>query len=83
MDGAAIGAKLRGTDHRSVGRSEEVVDDVLADPQLFTALIEAMTAQDPVVRLRAADAAEKVTRRRSALLAPHKDRLLREIAAVP
>jgi HEAT repeat protein len=75
-------AKLRGTDRRSIGRSEEVVSDVLQDPSLFGVLIEATLGDDPVVRLRAADAAEKITRHRPGLLMAHKRRLLREVAAV-
>ena len=75
--------KLRGADRRSIGRSEEVVCDVLAEPELFSALIEAMAASDPVVRMRAADAAEKITCRRPDLLVACKQRLLDDIAAAP
>ncbi|HZD70592.1 MAG TPA: ACT domain-containing protein, partial [Actinomycetes bacterium] len=82
MDADALVDKLRGADRRSTGRSEEVVSDVLAEPALFGALVDAMTAPDAVVRMRAADAAEKVTRRRPDVLAPHKARLLDEMAAV-
>jgi hypothetical protein len=56
---------------------------VLADPTRFAELIDAMIADDPVLRLRAADAAEKVTRRRPELLAAHKPRLLDDVARVP
>lgn len=56
--------------------------EVLAEPELFDALIEAMTSEDAVVRLRAADAAEKVTRRRPELLAPHKQQLVGEVASI-
>jgi len=52
-------------------------------PELFSALIDATTAPDPVVRMRAADAAGKVTRRRSDLLNSCKQRLLDGVAAVP
>lgn len=41
-----------------------------------------MTSEDAVVRPRAADAAEKVTRRRPELLAPHKQHLLGEVASI-
>jgi 3-methyladenine DNA glycosylase AlkD len=40
-----------------------------------------MLAGDPVVRMRAADAAEKLTAGDPGLLAPYKRRLLREVAA--
>jgi hypothetical protein len=42
-----------------------------------------MIADDPVLRSRAADAAEKVSRRRPELLAAHKRRLLGHVAEVP
>lgn len=82
VDAEELIGKLRGTDRRSTGRSEEVVRDVLADPALFGALVAAMTSADPVVRMRAADAAEKITRSRPDLLMAHKGHLLVEISAV-
>src|SRR5690606_33184547 len=41
-----------------------------------------MTCDDPVLRMRAADAVEKASRERPELLAPFKAKLLREVAAV-
>ncbi len=75
--------KLSGTDRRSTGRADEVARDVLARPALFGALVDAMTSPDAVVRMRAADAAEKATRSRPDLLEPHTARLLDEVALVP
>lgn len=75
--------KLRGGDRRSIGRSGEVVAEVLADPSLFPALIDAMVEPDPLVRMRAADAVEKVSRSRRELLEPHRRRLLNEVAQIP
>ena len=74
--------KLEGGDRRSIGRSQEVVDDVLSDVSLFPALFEGMLSSDPIVRMRAADAAEKVTDRRPDLLAPFKERILGQVAAI-
>lgn len=68
--------KLGGGDRRSIGRSEEVVADVLADPTLFEALFAGLTHADPVVRMRAADAVEKITATRPDLLPPHQMALL-------
>jgi hypothetical protein len=53
--------KLEGGDRRSIGRSSEVVTDVLADPRLFGALFAGLSVDDPVVRARAADAVEKIS----------------------
>ena len=75
-------AKLQGTDRRSIGRSEEVVGDVLADPGEFHLVFDAMLGPDPVVRLRAADAVEKITRRRPDLLQGLESRVLTEVAAI-
>jgi hypothetical protein len=74
-------AKLQGTDRRSIGRSEEVVGDVLADPGQFRVVFDAILVPDPVVRMRAADAVEKITRRRPYLLVGLEDRVLTEVAA--
>lgn len=41
-----------------------------------------MTCDDPVLRMRAADAVEKASRERPELLAPFKAKLLREVAEV-
>jgi HEAT repeat protein len=68
--------KLAGGDRRSIGRSNEVVADVLARPTLFRVLIEGLTTEDPVVRMRAADAIEKITVQRPELLRPYKNILL-------
>ena len=75
-------AKLQGTDRRSIGRSEEVVGDILADPGQFRPLFDAMLVPDPVVRMRAADAVEKITRRRPDLLRGLENRVLTEVAAI-
>lgn len=71
--------KLAGGDRRSLGRAEEVVGEVLSRPELFDALIACILSDDPIVRMRAADAAEKITAQLPALLAPHK-RLLMKVA---
>ncbi len=64
--------QLAGGDRRSIGASNRVVDQVLARPGLFSTLVGGLTDPDPVVRMRCADAAEKVTARQPALLQPHK-----------
>ena len=76
-------AKLGGGDRRSIGRSDEVVADILADPSLFDLIFDAIASDDPLIGMRAADAVEKVTARRPELLRPHKRRLLSELALIP
>lgn len=68
-------------DRRSIGRAEEVVADVLADPGLFEAVFAAVV-DEPVVRMRAANVVEKVARQRPELVAPHTEALLTTVAAV-
>lgn len=72
--------KLAGGDRRSIGRADEVAQQVLGRPALFRALFQGLTCDDPVVRIRAADAMEKITRQRSDLLVPYKKKLL-EVSA--
>lgn len=74
---------LRGGDLRSIGRADEVVERVLERPDLFDRLIEGLAHGDPVVRARAADAAEKASARRPELLEPYAPRLLGDLAQIP
>ena len=74
--------KLAGGDRRSIGRADEVAADVLSDPTLFEVLIRGMWVNDPVIRMRAADAVEKVTRQHPSWLQPYKETLLDQVAAV-
>jgi hypothetical protein len=67
---------LKGADRRSIGRSNEVVVLVLREPQRFPELIGYLWSDDPVLRMRAADATEKISAQEPALLRPFKDELL-------
>jgi hypothetical protein len=59
-----------------IGRSDQVAAIVSADTKLFPQLIDGLWSEDPLVRMRAADAAEKVTRKNRDLLQPYKKELL-------
>ena len=74
--------KLKGGDLRSIGRANEVVEDVLRNPDLFDDLFKGIVNQDPVVRMRAADAVEKITKRHPEYLSDHKTVLLRQAAGL-
>jgi hypothetical protein len=67
---------LEGGDRRTTGRSDQVATIVAKEPSLFPRLISGLWSADPLVRMRAADAAEKVTRKNPALLTPYKKELL-------
>lgn len=74
--------KLTGGDLRSIGASEEVAAEVLANPAIFPELFNGMIHVDPLIRMRAADAVEKITREHPEYLQPYKDKLIREVARV-
>jgi hypothetical protein len=72
--------KLQGGDRRSIGRVDEVVTQVLEDPSLFDALFNGMRCDDPVIRMRSADAVEKISAERPHLLQAHKCPLIQEVS---
>jgi hypothetical protein len=67
---------LEGGDRRTIGRADQVAAIVSAHPELFPELIAGLWSAHPLVRMRAADAAEKVTRKQRELLQPYKKELL-------
>jgi len=71
-----IADMLRGGDRRSIGKSNQIAKLVLSEPKRFSALMQCLWDKDPIVRMRAADAAEKVTVVQPELLNPHKQELL-------
>jgi HEAT repeat protein len=71
-----IAAMLEGADHRSIGRANEVVRLVLREPLRFHELIKCLWDENPLVRMRAADAAEKVSVEKPRLLDRYKAELL-------
>jgi hypothetical protein len=71
-----IAAMLEGSDRRSIGRANEVARLVLKEPRRFRELIKCLWDENPVVRMRAADTAEKVSAQKPRLLDRHKPELL-------
>lgn len=76
----SILSKLEGGDRRSIGRSNEVVAEVLAEPKLFSALFAGLFIENPVVRARAADAVEKISVIHPEYLRPYRVKLVGELA---
>jgi hypothetical protein len=72
----SIASMLKGGDRRSIGKAYQIAELVLSEPKRFSELIQCLWDQDPMVRMRAVDAAEKVTVTRPELLNPHKQELL-------
>lgn len=73
---------LSGGDLRSIGNADIAVSAVRKDNGLFSALFECVYSQDPVVRMRAADAVEKITRKYPELLATYKAELLEKVSKI-
>lgn len=74
--------KLEGGDRRSIGRANEVATDVLNNPSRFGVVFNGMLSDDPLIRMRSADAVEKVTVEHPEYLKPHKAMLIEQIAQI-
>ena len=66
----ALLKKLQGGDRRSIGKVDEVVDQVLGSAVLFEELIKGMLVVDPLIRMQSADAVEKISRVKPEWLRP-------------
>jgi hypothetical protein len=72
--------KLAGGDRRSIGKSNEVVTDVMRNPSLFEPVFNGMLSDDPLIRMRSADALEKITVKHPEYLQPYKEKLIKQVA---
>lgn len=79
---ASLIEKLRGGDLRSIGRSDEVVVDVLKAPERLGDVFEGLFHGEAVVRARSADALEKVCATRPEWFRPFVGRLIRDVATI-
>lgn len=73
---------LSGGDRRSVGESNRAVLAVLENPELIDVLFHGVETSDPILRMRCADAIEKVTTNRPELLVPFKKAILNRLSKV-
>lgn len=78
----ALLQSLSGGDRRSVGESNRAVSAVLENHELIDVLFEGLETSDPVLRMRCADAIEKVTAKLPVLLVPYKERLLQRLSKI-
>ncbi len=74
---------LEGGDRRSISHADRVAAVVSKNPRHFPKLIAGLWHADQLVRMRAADATEKVTRTHRELLHPYKRELLGLMAESP
>jgi hypothetical protein len=76
MSSKTILNQLKGGDRRSIGRANQLAKQAAMNPEIFRELIRALWNDDPLVRMRAADAAEKASAKNDRLLAPYRAELL-------
>jgi len=74
--------KLRGDDLKSIGKADEVVQNILNDPSLFEEVFEGMLNKDPVIRMRSANAIEKVSVKHPEYLQPFKSKLINHVSKI-
>lgn len=73
---------LTGGHPNSLGRTIEVVEMVLADPDRFADLFACYGSADAVVRLRVSNAMKRVDADRHDLLVPYLDRFIDQVGAL-
>lgn len=77
-----IAKTLKGGDPRSLGKTNEVVEYVMADQSKLDELFVCIFSPEATVRMRAGDALEKVCRARPDWLVPYVDTLLGKVAVI-
>jgi len=68
--------KLRGGDLRSIGRANEIAQDVEKDPSLLKAVFRGLYDGDPIVRMRSGDVIEKATKNEPDLLSSYTSEVI-------
>jgi len=77
-----IQSLLKVGDLRTTGKSDEVIKMVLSKPSMFKEVINAILTDDPGIRMRASDAAEKITKIHPEWLVPYKKLFLDKIVKI-
>ena len=74
--------KLQGGNLRSIGRANEVVQEIEDNPSLFHEVFSGLSDNDPVVRMRSADVIEKVSKNRPELLSGYSSKVISTLGSV-
>jgi hypothetical protein len=82
MSAMSFEKMLQGGHPNSLGRTIEIVDQVLARPELLEELYQCYFSSDEVVRLRTSNALKRICQPHPDWLVPFLDRLLTEVAAI-
>lgn len=77
MTMSGILEKLDGTDRRAIARVNDVVTEVLRAPELCADLFTGLANVDAALRMRCADALEKISALQPAFIQPYKAGLLK------
>ncbi|WP_350285280.1 hypothetical protein [uncultured Croceitalea sp.] len=78
----SIEAQLTGGHPNSLGNTIEVVDRILAKPELFDELFHCYFSTDAVVRLRVSNAMKRIAKANLNLLLPYLDQFLEDISKI-
>ena len=71
---------LQGGDRRSIGKVDDVIKLIKKSPSLFSDLFEGFYSDSSIVRMRTADAVEKISRVHPEYLSPYRKQLINEIS---
>jgi hypothetical protein len=74
--------KLSGGHHNSLGRVEEVVEDILEGRTKLDELYQTYFSEDEVVRLRVSSCMKRISIHKPEMLAPYIEKLLGEITRI-
>jgi len=81
MKKLGVKQKLSGGDLRSIGRANEIVRFIERNPKRFGEVVLLIFEGDPIVRSRAADVIEKVSKRHPELLKSYKTVILQNLGS--
>jgi len=73
---------LKGGHPNSLGKTVEVVETVLTNPERFEELFQCYSSDDVVVRFRTSNAMKRICKERKKLLIPHIGRILEELPEI-
>lgn len=71
---------LHGGDRRSIGHADKVAQEVGTKPDLFEEFFSGLYADEPIIRMMASDAIEKVTQTRPELLTGYVSKVIAILA---
>ncbi|MBP2833035.1 hypothetical protein J8281_12635 [Aquimarina sp. U1-2] len=74
--------RLKGGHSNSLGNTVEIVDEVLAENELFNKLFNCYFSNDEIVRLRTSNAMKRICKAKKTILIPYIDRFLTDIAQI-